>query len=1221
MGHLVVGIGGTGFKTLCMLKAALQATNPAGGLPQNVALRAIDTEKPEDQLIRKRNEIEALGGVVLDGNEEYIWLGANDPPIGANLLPVGNALKRGGLPAGVSGQVQRAPVEHFTSWFQTDTMLRLLGARQWSVDVGAGQQRQMARLSLFWNVQNPATSVFHNKISAGITRAVGGGDLHLILIGSTVGGTGAGLFVDVAYLVRQLAPAGTPCTVTAFLLVPEAFKEVPELKGNAFLQAQARSYACLREMEHFSVGLMGHTRGFRIIYNPASPLQAYQGHQGTLQKLLDAVYYIDGANRLNERRPESGTLPLLADIGLALLSDTGVNRQNHMLNVVTIGLGQAPNQAAQELNDRSFSSGCGTFSLILPMAQIVDALSWRSVSDVVEVLAKAGETSRTLSPNRPGGNAGRSELADFCSVGALPGRHWNPGGLRVEDYTAGSTDLLQDIYDQGTVYGAGDNVHQVELAARTFENRSLAVWQQKMILRATDQADPMKLRWDAELGKNFVSDDSSKRVLVPVTLRGEDCRAAWRRVRGKVSDEFTNILGTERSGGFSGGSLQGLLKEVRQEILLVIRERMWLTTLNMLNGETQGGGEDSRILDQRGNGLGYLNDLLLTLQMLLDSYSSAIRAGQSRRNQRGGKAERTKAAYDEICQQGDQNPCPGLLPSQRDALRRSLLDAAQDLLDLRRTEIIEAEVLSITATLVDELKALRGSIVPTTVEDGKAISWAEHLLFSREEQVSLLDSARESQTRAEAGARGANALVREIIWDPAFINTLHTRYSQASKQQVLSALSWWLPRPKQNQGWIDGNEIQLWQRDRRYTNAKDLEEGLLRTARRAFDAAWQEESILKYLKEREGQAQWAPGAVAGRMQTNCSLALAASGKGVPSTYIVVPEATKPLEDSYREALRLAVQGGPDNPLKPILPGKDRFRITFVEWRDLIGITSMQSFADAAEQYRATLSKYEFADPNEPTRFTRETLHSTPGEVQAVGIEARLAKVEVDPPLEYRPLHYEVIQQLEDIQHVEAFLNAWLWRVVTERSRSSGNKTVRVFGFDLPEKLTGGPGPSRKEIEYWLTDPQAGANPSFLAAMWDWNFDWKDLHPKQLDEKGRQRPVVAGLNPGVFDEVAGLVKTNRNLELQRWLKANSTWQQGLEPTTKNLYDGLPKDAKATAASRWAEAQYIYDRLKELREREFKASIEKEKDMIAALMVLLWQWMRDAVDAWWLELQPR
>lgn len=1234
MGHLVVGVGGTGFKALCMLKAQLQNSNPQGILPQGVSLLALDTESPSEALVAKADTIASYGGVPLHEPTEYVWLGENGPPIGANLLPVGQALLNNGMPTG-GPQVQQAPVGHITAWFQAKTMLCLLLANQWNVNVGASQHRQLSRLALFWNVQNPQTSVFHRKLTTAMTRAATSNDLNVYLIGSTVGGTGAGLFVDVAYLLRQFAKqSATTCTVTAFLLLPESFSAV--LGGNALPQAQARTYACLREMERFSVGLMQHTRGFKMTYNPLSPLAAYQGAgEGTTEKLLDAIYYIDGVNpigndgmTLNRMNPDQGCIPLVSDIALALLSQSGADRRAHMTNVATIALqnsGVVPpnlmNGGAQAYttvtNNSIFSSGCGTYSIILPMAQIIDRLSWQLVSATVNLMAVPGVQAGQLDSNRPGGSAGRNEVAEFCAMGVVTGQHRNPATQQYESLSASSAELLQDIQDQGQQYGDGTNLSQTQQVARVFNDRVPRQWQQRLTLQGTTIGTQLTTLWESELDRNFVTTDPKKPVLVPVSPPNQDCKRQWSVVTSDVDRELVSIIGNRKPDGtYSGGTLQGVLNITRPELLTVLRRRMWIWSLNILNGSQPQPADVTNVAHlekMRGNSLGYFQDFLAELGAVLGAYQQALATGRAMRNSASGKAARIQNTFDTVRQRGDENPCPGLFNRGAEGLRREFLDAAQALLDLRRTEQIEQMVLEVVQTFATDVEQLRRA----------TLQWGTHLTIGG--SAAVAQRATVEQTRAMQAGQRQDSPLREKIWDDEYIQQLYNQYGGGAIN-VLSQMNWWLLQPgEQGRSSFD---MQLYHNTERFADATTTSSGLYQLARTTFKLAWERESILNYLQSKS-TPKWQPAEISARLQAGSQIALSAGGAGIDSIYLVIPNPNDQLALAYRNQLQGTIQTSAAGKPMQVLAGSDPFRITYIAWRDLIGVEKLSSFSLAEPQYNNMLSLYQYPNPQEcPPRFTRETLHVMPGEVHAVGIEARLARVQVHPSLvqvgQSRRLHYEVIQQLEDVGHVRKFLAAWTWGVISERSRrTNNNQPVRVYGFEI-EPRGGSITRSLPPQEYWLNEPTSG-NPTLLEALWDWNYDWRDRHPNSPDDQGRQRPNP-NFNTALFSEIDEMIRRERTRRLDEWIAAHPNWFDDVTPADQARFQRATSEQQARARLTWAESKFLQTRLQDLHDKELAArgapgvnGIQKEQDTIAMLMVLLWEDIENLEQSWNTHLQ--
>lgn len=181
MSYLVVGVGGTGRGCLAWLK------------------ELIGREFPED--------LKDFEFFLLDGPDEDA----------SYVLPMGTRFDRhtdGGQihpltksPADVIEKIRDAPNEKearaahefIGAWLRPEQALRI-NAQNINPEMGFGQSRLPGRANFFLEA-NTLTTTF-NQIAANRT--------HAFLVGSLVGGTGAGQLVDVAALLRQNLPNGTP---------------------------------------------------------------------------------------------------------------------------------------------------------------------------------------------------------------------------------------------------------------------------------------------------------------------------------------------------------------------------------------------------------------------------------------------------------------------------------------------------------------------------------------------------------------------------------------------------------------------------------------------------------------------------------------------------------------------------------------------------------------------------------------------------------------------------------------------------------------------------------------------------------------------------------------------------------------------------------------------------------------------------------------------------
>ncbi|MCI0459158.1 MAG: tubulin-like doman-containing protein [Gemmataceae bacterium] len=197
--------------------------------------------------------------------------------------------KRGGTPEAIDCTVEPRQLEdyfrggeqsypHLFRWLPHE--LKRFGAN--GIVGGAGQNRLFGRLAFFHHYPTIASALkarIHQIVTDAtlpqrreqwlgeLRRAlrVNPRRLEIVLVYSLAGGTGAGMFLDMGFLVRHIVerelnlPDVQPF-FTHFAIMPEAFvQEAAEGSRNVVLtpdqrrKIQENAFACLREMEYFSL--------------------------------------------------------------------------------------------------------------------------------------------------------------------------------------------------------------------------------------------------------------------------------------------------------------------------------------------------------------------------------------------------------------------------------------------------------------------------------------------------------------------------------------------------------------------------------------------------------------------------------------------------------------------------------------------------------------------------------------------------------------------------------------------------------------------------------------------------------------------------------------------------------------------------------------------------------------------------------------------------------
>ena len=245
MRGLFIGIGGTGDQILTRLKDRVYAT--LGEIPDTLQFRLLDTE---DEAKRQRSGAR-LGGkdsaLAIAGNE-YLQL-KDDPP--------GRFRE---LTKQLAGRPNTKP--ELSGWYRADKFNTHLPAADFNLTCGAGQHRQIARMGSFLNKDSVM-----NMLGAAMdkcSQGLGEGELPIWIVGSVAGGTGAGLFMDVALMARGVSDKKRiRKRIIGAAVLPDVFGELGI--------DNARAYAVLRELERFQapvdngyLGRVGGTDGVRF---------------------------------------------------------------------------------------------------------------------------------------------------------------------------------------------------------------------------------------------------------------------------------------------------------------------------------------------------------------------------------------------------------------------------------------------------------------------------------------------------------------------------------------------------------------------------------------------------------------------------------------------------------------------------------------------------------------------------------------------------------------------------------------------------------------------------------------------------------------------------------------------------------------------------------------------------------------------------------------------
>ena len=324
---IVIGLGGTGLKVIYRLKNNIPIELLEKGL---LKFLVIDSDKNDPMI----NELEA---------DEYVNIGV--PGV-----------------ASIVTNLDSEAAKFIRPWFPANLPFKVV-----SGDEGAKQFRAMGRLYLFKNIDKIFNIIDRTVKSlrarfANISNV--SKTINVFLVSSTCGGTGSGILLDTAYLVRHIIEQenANPCLIKGILVLPTAFHPFPISDESEKKNIFANGFATLKEIDYYmnpnveTSYTVKYTENKEIVSNKAP---------------FDVCYLIDDEN---EEFPIGGlddTLDAIAEsLTVLLTAGIGTSIKSAEDNLYTI---LTTNQKNQPYSDKNYLySSFGTSSIIYPYEKLKD---------------------------------------------------------------------------------------------------------------------------------------------------------------------------------------------------------------------------------------------------------------------------------------------------------------------------------------------------------------------------------------------------------------------------------------------------------------------------------------------------------------------------------------------------------------------------------------------------------------------------------------------------------------------------------------------------------------------------------------------------------------------------------------------------------------------------------------------------------------------------------
>ncbi len=1100
---LIIGLGGTGVKAATQIKKDLLEIS-GNFLPIGVRVLGFDTEKENRVRVggwgKARQEgVRSTGPVQLVAGE-YVYLGGN-------VSKYADRVKAGEDPfAGKWWNVREMKAHNVPEIV-------------WNLNEGAGRYRQFGRIALFQNM-----SVVQGQISDALRKIrsqTNGSGVTIHIIGSLAGGTGAGLFLDIAYLARKIAlnVQLTQVNVFGYFALVDAFQGTPVIKLNnpvTRLDFDARCYAAMRELARLQTAVDPDT-GYEMRYVAGSTDEILAGRM--TKAPFDMVYLFDGhrtVNPLDQTLVENGIAPTVADVIVTQVDAVGGSDVTaHMANIHRHAsvAGIDPGVA--------LAGTVGAYSIVLPIYHLVEGWTHQLAQDVLDTLVPAEIDPATKVPlrlytDRRGGQAsadGRDEAA-----------------LELQKAKADFTEFLEYIWSVGKRY---NDIAQQTAVKAELDGLDAATWLKKMEPDIDSaQVNRVKQRvlrvLKADLTKKEVLRGEINEYYVDAEGGGGDDKSRAGAVRDEVRRQMLRLVGKELDDGRSeGGEFKSALEDYKRVNLDRFRTVMTNKLKDLMNGP-----QNESPLTARAGRLGYALAMLEAIRVHFYAAATAL-SGMESVGRAGGTQSRWFFASQE--QQSLKSAGNALDEKPSGGNRKAYAQAAQRLVENHKAELTRRVAQEIADELVQVLDDLINSYK----------TW-QHVLALRNEArgglyALVVRGQNDNQSDRDESTR---VKTRMVIDDQKFEGEQYFRYTGGQQRtgiaSVLGEFTW---NVKSDESGKLHLVCQLGDEPLRAEEGggpKNTQK-LLARCRQVFEGAWTDLSVMSYLVENYRDDS---GPLVEVLATsNEPLLLVTDQRDtVKANFLRVHEQSRTdaetnfgtpnfldtvlnglaarLDLATTTTIRDEQGGDQQQQLVGISHSQDRFKLTFLFYRDVNQFPKIQSHDDGARQYRRIAQN-------------RNQLHVFAAEQNAQHHEERL------PALGQwaREFDQKVVMQLEDIDHFKLAARCLVYgnathdwgdgheglllyshvpkennpnnlKVYCLSAMPGGEDVVRRADGKLINKVTGKPvGP-----EHWDLTEQADV-PGLLDAFDRFNYQGSDkTNPSREFKKGdypRVRETLAG----------------------------------------------------------------------------------------------------------------
>ncbi|UCH97070.1 MAG: hypothetical protein JSV88_09525, partial [Candidatus Aminicenantes bacterium] len=1058
---LLIGLGGTGQWVLNYVKKELLDNTKGEGIPKEVRLVAFDTTPQIDEVKSKPDEEEPIvvEGVQLDFREFY--------HLGGNIERI------------VREIAEKNMHPHISSWLQAKTYLTRLGKGQYMLEEGAGQMRPFGRMAVFKDLEsNPENSKIFSTLRNAIqdirTQITENRSLEISIIASLAGGTGAGMAIDVAQIVRTIAEdtiRSRNFIIRGFFVTPRAFHFIP---GGDDSEMRARAFAAIRELSRF-ITVFGN-REYPMIYN-AHPQFREILQRPVKKRLFDLCYLVDPhrvRNSLDVVEPKFGIFPSISDAMLALLDEkSGQQHTEHVNNMM-------PHLVRGD--DVAYFSAIGTYSFVLPIREIIEENAGKLAIDFLKrlvtpqldaqgrVIGLSSDKNQEM-PNKRGSDLVEIFMKESYSIERMGGNlFFSQAAKLLEQGGIRNNQLLEQVAGLSNV----EWLTFIEPDDATEEIRDLRTEVRSIL--------------DHRLSKDVKTSREIK----------EKPEFGCERIEKEVELYSIKYLGRKQpDGNTTGGKFREGLDRYASLQIRRFQKAMAQYCIKLLNGTS----ETELELSKSGK-LGFIQEFLDGLSIQLEEFCKFMeRVGEIRRRegQLTLKREEVRLARDQMFKDRKKS---GLFQNRADVSQRQFLMLMEEQVELEKNEMVFNYVSQTALQYRDHSFLLKG-----TIDD-----WAKALVLGTAEQASLHEALNKNLelVKAKRMRRKNFARVRREETDDEYEQKLYQRFAEDNLIDIFRGVKWKLNEDEKTvELEVLGEELLCRKTRERERPTEHNVAIILEKTRGTFQRLIQEEIISRHLMYRYHEED-----LGNRFYENGSPLVNFSVVprfGQPSNFLAVKHGIIEGDEPYfRDVVeKISEKSGVKGQRAMLVQSDNAHKCTLLYSIDVINADCLTSYEELATAYK------QFWDD-------RRLLHVFPAEVNAVYYEQQ---VQQKLQKKYRLFHPRIVYMLEYKDWVLQFTRCRVYDLIKITKDEKGN---RFWGLHLPECQHKGKKYNAEVIE--LT-PHKVKKPDLLHAMDTFVFRRKDVRlefeiPIQYDHLDKSL-VLAKKQVG--NAVANVDKINSIIE--------------------------------------------------------------------------------------------